>query len=421
MYQYETIDSLQSSPAQGSQPQTAAPNTKPSSLADLPMLEKIHHDALRVLEEVGVSCTSAEVRRLFEDTGMAGYDESTQKLYILSPLVEQALATAPGRDAYWVENNAFGIGGTAPFTYDDASQDLVQPTFEHLESIARIADKSPEVAFMARGVLIPKQEVKVMDLLAANCSKPLYVAAVTQPGIARAKELSQTRGRVTVQFSIINSPLRVIESMVDPFLSCVRENIPVYVSTMPMAGLSAPYSMSGLLTLTHAEALFGITLAQLANPQIMVVHAGLPSLTDISNNYSLDLGRTSHTLANLLLDKINEKLNLPSIHSGCTTNEDHPGPKAEQDALKAYGLLKKHGFHQIRHSFGFLKDLVAFSEAKLLRHIEILRSASADDAPTCWPDDFDPHGFEAIARNGSIPGYMNDDHTLRNMSVQFRC
>lgn len=395
-------------------------SSSPSPLDHHPLVGQIHDDALRVLEEVGVRCVSPEVRRLFEDTGLAAYDETTGHLYVLRPLVEQALATAPKRDRYWVPENSFGIGGTAPFVYDDAADDLVPPSFEHLARIARIADRADTVGFMARGVLIPKREVEVMDTLAANCRKPLYVAALSEAGIARARELHESRGRITVQFSIINSPLTVIESMVPSFLSCVRQGVPVYVSTMPMAGLSAPYSLSGLVTLTHAEGLFGITLAQLANPGVTVVHAGLPSVANIEKNYALDLGLVAHNAANLLLEKVNRRLALPAIHSGCTTSEEAPGLRAEQDAVNGYALMKRHGFHQMRHAFGFLKDLMSFSVAKLERHLELCAETTADRAPAWDFDDYDAAGFDAIARNGSRPNYMRDDHTLAQVGRQFR-
>ena len=57
------------------------------------LLEQIHADALRVLEEVGVKCVSKEVRRIFEDTGLAAFDESTGHIHVLSPLIEQVLTT----------------------------------------------------------------------------------------------------------------------------------------------------------------------------------------------------------------------------------------------------------------------------------------------------------------------------------------
>jgi trimethylamine--corrinoid protein Co-methyltransferase len=162
------------------------------------LLEEIHHDALRVLEEVGVKCDSAEVKRIFEDTGLAAFDDSTGHLHILAPLVVQALDRAPKRDQYWIPENSFGVGGTAPFVYDDQTGELVEPTFEHLARIAKIVEEADVINFMARGVLIRNQEVKVMDTIIENCHKPIYIAAVTDAGIARAQEIHETRGNLTI-------------------------------------------------------------------------------------------------------------------------------------------------------------------------------------------------------------------------------
>lgn len=383
------------------------------------LLEKIHQDALTVLEEVGVHCESPRIRQVFEDTGLAALDESTGHIHVLAPLVEQALTTAPKRDQYWIPENSFGVGGTAPFVYDDETGELIQPTFEHLARIARIVDQADVVDFMARGVLIRKEEVKVMDTIIEHCRKPIYVATLTDAGIARAEEIHKSRGTLTIQFSIINSPLKIIESMVDPFFSCVEKGLPIYVSTMPMAGLSAPNSMSGLLTLTHAEGLFGITLAQLINPGITVVHAGLPSIANIQRNYAVDLGLVSHNVANLLQEKLNKRLDIPSIQTACTTNEERPGPRAEQDGIMGFSMMKKYGFHQMRHSFAFLRELLSFSIGKLERHIELCRETGADQAPEFELDPYDTEGLDAIKRNGSRPNYMRDDHTLRNVGKAF--
>ncbi|MFP4037639.1 MAG: trimethylamine methyltransferase family protein [Desulfobacteraceae bacterium] len=396
-----------------------ASDTGSEGLEKSELIDLIHRDALRVLEEVGVRCNSERVRRIFEDTGLAAYDDGSGHLHILTPLVEQALSTAPKRDQYWIPENSFGVGGTAPFVYDDGTGELIEPTFEHLIKIASIVDQADVVNFMARGVLLKKQEVKVMDTIIENCRKPIYVAAVTDEGIARAKEIHNKRGKITIQFSILNSPLALIDSMMDPFLKCVKTGLPIYVSTMPMAGLSAPYSMSGLLTLTHAEALFGITLTQLVNPGLMTVHAGLPSIANIQKNYAVDLGLVSHNIANLLMEKVSKKLGLPSIQTACTTSQDHPNRIAEQEAVAGFALMKKYGFHQMRHAFGFLKELVSFSIAKLERHIELLRETGADQAPDYEIDSYDPEGFEVIMRNRSQANYMRDDHTLKNTGKAF--
>ena len=391
----------------------------PGGKDTLVMLSRVHQDAIRVLEEVGVKCQSSEVKDILVNTGLAAFDDTTGHLHVLSPLVEQALTTNPRRDAYWIPPNSFGVGGTAPFIFDDDSGELVAPTLADVARIATIVNQAEPVNFMARGVLVLNHEVEVMDTMIAHCQKPIYVGAITEPGIRRAKEIHESRGKITVQFSIINSPLNIIDGQIAPFLSCVRQGIPIYVSTMPMAGLSAPYSMSGLLTLVHAEALFGITLAQVVNPGCTVVHAGLPSIANIQKNYAVDMGLLAHNMVNLLMDKICENLDLPSIQSACGTNEGQPNKLSEADAVAGFAILKKYGFHQMRHAFGFLKELISFSVAKLERHIELCINTDAAQAPVYVVEPYDDKGLEVISRNGSQPNYMRDDHTLINIDQYF--
>jgi trimethylamine--corrinoid protein Co-methyltransferase len=112
-------------------------------------------------------------------------------------------------------------------------------------------------------------------------------------------------------------------------------------------------------------------------------------------------------------------LNIPSIQTACTTNQDEPNKKAEEDAVNGYALMKKNGFHQMRHAFGFLKELISFSIAKLERHIELCRETSPVQVPNYEIDPYDPEGFEVIMRNGSKANYMQDDHTLKNTGKYF--
>ena len=52
-------------------------------MEELELLDQIHTDALRVLEETGVKCESLEVRRIFEETGLAAYDDIIEALLVL--------------------------------------------------------------------------------------------------------------------------------------------------------------------------------------------------------------------------------------------------------------------------------------------------------------------------------------------------
>ena len=81
--------------------------------------------------------------------------------------------------------------------------------------------------------------------------------------------------------------------------------------------------------------------------------------------------------------------------------------------------MKQHGFHQMRHAFGFLKELISFSIAKLERNIELCRDIGQGQTPAYEVEPYDPEGLDAIMRNGSSANYMRDDHTVKNTGQAF--
>jgi len=87
--------------------------------------------------------------------------------------------------------------------------------------------------------------------------------------------------------------------------------------------------------------------------------------------------------------------------------------------VNGFAMMKKYGFHQMRHSFGFLRELISFSIEKLERHIDLCRRTGPDQAPNYEWEGYDPEGLEAIRRNGSRSNYMRDDHTLKNTGRAF--
>ena len=105
------------------------------------MLQRVHQDALWILENLGVGCKQPEIQeafRMFEADGLAVQYED--RIYITAGLVERCLRNVPGVDDFFVPRNSFFIGGTAPYVYDDEKGNGgLPPTPEHVVRIAQIA------------------------------------------------------------------------------------------------------------------------------------------------------------------------------------------------------------------------------------------------------------------------------------------
>ena len=383
------------------------------------MLFKVHEDALWMLENLGVGCKQPDMQaafRKFENEGLAILYED--RIYITKDLVERCLTTVPGVADFFVPLNSFFIGGTAPYIYDDTKgEGGIMPTPDHVIRIAQIAEKSDSVAGMGRGVKL-KDEVQQMSIMAEHCSKPLYFAVTSDAALERAKEIYQQRQDIQIVFCLTRPPLEVNENFSDNFVKVVEAGLPAFISAMPMAGISAPYCYNGVLSMTHAEVLFGICVSQLLNPGVTCIHAGFPTIEDPRIEYNPNYGLKSHNLLNILMCHLNLMLDLPSFQSAGTTHEEHLTDRAYEDAKVGQAMCKKYGVHMIRHPFAFLRYLIDFSIEKLERCIQIAGEVSADDAPEVEMPVYDERGMESVQNTG-LGMYMEDPLTTANLGKIF--
>lgn len=383
------------------------------------MLLQTHQDALWTLENLGVGCKQPEIQKAFqqfESDARAFVHEN--RIYVTAELVEESLKTVPGVKEFFVPMNSFFIGGTAPYVYDDENGvGGLPPTPEHVARIAQVAQENRVVAGMGRGVKL-KDEVEQMNIMAEHCGKPIYFAVTSDASLARAKEIYDGRKNIMIVFCVTRSPLQVNENFSEHFVKVAKAGLPVFISAMPMAGISAPYSYNGVLAMTHAEVLFGICAAQLLNPGVTCVHAGFPTIADPRMEYNPNYGLASHNLLNILMTHLNLMLDLPTFQSAGTTHEEHPTERAYGDARMGQALCLKYGFHMIRHPFAFLRYLIDFSFAKLEKAIRIAEKVTPEDAPEAEMPGYDERGMESIKRIG-IGMYMEDPLTTNNLGKIF--
>ena len=383
------------------------------------MLLRVHEDALWILENLGVGCKQPEMLQAFqqfESEGLAFAYEN--RVFVTTDLVKRCLTTVPGVKDFFVPLNSFFIGGTAPYVYDEeAGTGGLPPTPEHVTRIARIAQEKDMVAGMGRGVKL-KDEVEQMNIMAENCDKPLYFAVTSDQALARAKEIHEERGNIMIVFCLTRPPLEVSENFSEHFVKVVQAGLPVFISAMPMAGISAPFCYNGVLAMTHAEVLFGICAAQLLNEGTTCVHAGYPTIADPRIEYNPNYGLVSHNLLNILMTHLNLILDLPTFQSGGTTHEEHPTERAYADARMGQAMCKKYGFHMIRHPFAFLRYLIDFSFEKLEKAIEIAETVTPEDAPEVEMPGYDERGMESIKRI-ALGMYMEDPLTTANIGKVF--
>ncbi len=385
----------------------------------LDMLFRVHEDSLWILENLGVGCRQPEIQnvfRTFEKDGLAVVYEG--RIYLIRDLVKRCLENTPGPDDFFVPLNSFFIGGTAPYVYDDAAGNGgLTPTTDHAIRIAKFAEETPVVKGIGRGIKL-KDEVVQINIMHENCTKPIYFAVTSDTALERAIEIYEQRKNIMIVFCLTRPPLEVNENFSEHFVKVVRAGLPVFISAMPMAGISAPYCYNGVLSMTHAEVLFGICAAQLLKPGVTCVHAGYPTIADPRIEYNPNYGLISHNFLNILMTHLNLMLDLPAFQSAGTTHEEKLTDRAYEDAKMGQALCVKYGFHMMRHPFAFLRYLIDFSFEKLEKAAQIAEEVSPDDAPEVETPVYDERGMESL-KNIGLGMYMEDTLTTANLGKIF--
>lgn len=255
-------------------------------------LDQIHQTALKILEEVGVKVEYKPIYLKLKKAG-AVVDELSGIVKLPSNMVYGAIKTAPSEfelhgtngEVLQVgnENKYFGPVFTDPIVVEYGKG----PREEVLDDIVRnirIADSLPGISFFMVTVASLKDVPKVLtalrtfSTLMSNTTKHFAVCLSKKDILlflemaeilAQGKSLSQHR-----IFSIgvpITSPLTLLKEDGEILDLVTKNGIPMIAESMPSAGATAPFCLSGSIALCLAETLFLLTTAQILRPGIPVI------------------------------------------------------------------------------------------------------------------------------------------------------
>jgi len=383
--------------------------------------ERIHATAKAVLAEVGIETGSKAVIGLLEATGLAGYDASVGRIYLLGDLIDQCLDTAPKTFAGDEGMNTLGVGGIPPFLYRESDPYPMPAGYEELARMIDLVGENLDVVrFLSQPVKVHKGDPlecnRIMDRL-GDCLK------VTCSAYMQAEDAVRWfAGRDDWHDSIcgVKSPLISMDNMMDALIRSARSGNNLRLTTMPLVGRTAPQTPEGCMVITHAEVLFMLAVAQTVNPGILCMYGGMPCTTLPGGD--LAYSHTAMNLLNVAVARLNMWVTkLPTVQSGGSTAAKAPGAEALADGTRGRRILCEFGVHQARHCFGALDNLNFFSEEAFLAdcqaHREYLtrRGGGAFELkPLHLPTD--ARAFEVIQRVASTD-YHADYHTTANLSA----
>jgi trimethylamine--corrinoid protein Co-methyltransferase len=398
----------------------ALPEYKNALQAEKETYARIHETTKAVLAEVGIETKNKALIRLLEATGLAGYDSSNGRIYLLPDLIEQSLDSAAKTFSGDEGPNTLGIGGIPPFLYRESGEYPLPASYDELDHLVKLIGENLDVVrFLSQPVKVhkgdPLQCNQIMDQL-NNCVKVTCSAYMNSDDAVK-----WFAGRDEWHDSIcgVKSPLICMDNMMDALIRSARVGNNLRLTTMPLAGRTAPQTPEACIIITHAEVLFMLAVAQTVNPGILCMFGGMPCTTKPDGD--LAYSHDGMNLLNVAVARLNMWVTgIPSVQSGGSTGEKTPSVQALSDGKRGRQELCDFGVHNARHCFGVLDNLNFFSEdafwydCQAQREYLAFRKGAMELKPLYLPED--NQAFDVIQRVASRD-YHVDYHTTANLSV----
>ena len=398
----------------------ALPEYKNALQAEKETYARIHETTKAVLAEVGIETKNKALISLLEATGLAGYDSSNGRIYLLPDLIEQSLDSAAKTFSGDEGPNTLGIGGIPPFLYRESGEYPLPASYDELDHLIKLIGENLDVVrFLSQPVKVhkgdPTQCNQIMDQL-NNCVKVTCSAYMNSDDAVK-----WFAGRDEWHDSIcgVKSPLICMDNMMDALIRSARVGNNLRLTTMPLAGRTAPQTPEACIIITHAEVLFMLAVAQTVNPGILCMFGGMPCTTKPDGD--LAYSHDGMNLLNVAVARLNMWVTgIPSVQSGGSTGEKTPSAQALSDGKRGRQELCDFGVHNARHCFGVLDNLNFFSEdafwydCQAQREYLAFRKSAMELKPLYLPED--NQAFDVIQRVASRD-YHVDYHTTANLSV----
>jgi trimethylamine--corrinoid protein Co-methyltransferase len=308
-------------------------------------VRQIHDAALDILAECGVEVQSPRLLKLLQAKG-ATVDLAGARVRFPRALAEDALSHAPAAFDLFNRDGefAFRLGGgaakvaaghNAVFWTDTENGDPRPSTVADVAAFAAICEQLPEIDMvgipvMPQDVADPKSTLlHGVRAVVENTRKPVYFStdcprvnrgcldllqAACRGGDLRARPYGISQLSPT-------SPLYWEANPADAILDCLERGVPVAILPEPNAGVSAPYSLAGLLTVNHAECLSGLIMIQLLQPGAKVMYANSWTTTDMRTGAAL-VGSIETTQCRVAAAQLARHCRIPS-HTTAPNSDNH--------------------------------------------------------------------------------------------------
>jgi len=399
-------------------------------------VERTHQASLEILEKVGLLVRDMKAREIFIRHGCVAENE---RVRFPRKVVEQFRRLIPpgftfrGRDPKYdrtipEDGPVIVTGSSAPNIIDPVTGQERRSRSDDIARIAHLINELPGYDVFSVSVLAddaPLDQFTMARLYPAlkYCLKPVRITSrdlndakkVLQLGglIAGSDEAYRAHPFITHHYCPVVSPLTMDHLSTEALIFFSEEQLPVYPTIVPNAGLTSPMSLAGTLAQGNAEFLAAAILMQMVHEGTPLIYATLPTVADLrtgayaSGGIECGILLMAHTqMAHFYnvpsggyVGLTNSKIN--DAQSGYET-----GMSTTAGVLAGIDMLNMGGLLEALKVFDFAKAVIDDEIGQMLKRIKRGMEFNEENL-----------ALDVIAKVGPGGSFLVEPHTVKRMKT----
>ena len=358
-------------------------------------MDKIHHDALRILAEVGLEVNNDKALVLFKEKGCR-VREDTRIVTFPADIIAAYLKLVPpqftlyGRDPRYDftlpdDGPIFGTASSGTNVRDPLTGKIRPAQAADIARIGHLLNKMPGLAMYTCTISATDASYEYRNLerfypALKNCLKPVRASGVDCVEeakkildlayiVAGGEEEFRKRPFVAFHNCPVIAPLKMDHDSTEMLIYFVEQGIPTYATIVPNAGLTSPFSLGATLAQHVAEFLAVAVLMQMVKAHTPVMFNSLPTVADMRTGVYAP-GGVECGLLHMACAQMARYYNVPCGGYIGQTNSKLPDAQAayERTLAATGGMLAGMDMLQIG---GLIEALMTFDYAQLAIDNEI--------------------------------------------------
>ena len=381
-------------------------------------------------------------RTVFSSAG-ALVDEETGVVRIPREIVEYALASAPERFTVTPRNPerrleiggdriAFGLVAGPPTVHDRIGGRRTGNLDDYI-TLVKLAQCFDVIHFLGNQPTSP-QELPVTHAASRHVSRQPHLHGQNVPlpcdratrtldgiemmAISRGLTLEQVVDDPCVLTIIsVNSPRRFDEAMTDGLMAMAELGQPAVVTPFTLMGAMTPVTLVAALIQQNAEALAGITLAQLVRPGTPVVYGAFTSNVDLRSGAPA-FGTPENARATIAAGQLARLYRIPYRASNASASNAVDAQAGYESQMSIWSAVLG-GAHLLYHGAGWMEGGLTASFEKIVLDVEMLQMMAVTIAPADVTTAEIDEGVAAIADVATGGHFFGSPHTLARYETAF--